>query len=137
MHKETFEIYTSDQCTTPDNYVLIDDLIAPVIQIINRKGYITDWCCSGHPLAKEFIIDGEWGKYQEINSHLKSSYISFKEGISLPMLPPEFAADSNFGKLIIRKWFEVNDDFYKISRSILETMEQLYKWALELPDLNG
>lgn len=43
-----------------DNYVLAkdyfecDDLIAPAISLLNKKGYTTEFCCSGHPFA---IID--------------------------------------------------------------------------------
>jgi hypothetical protein len=141
MHKETFDIYTSDQYTTPDGYILIDDLIAPSIQILNRKGYITEWCCSGHSLKECFIIDGEFGKYLKANAE-PSSYISFKAGISLPTLPHGFVEDpvsisNRISNLVIRKWRYDGNDFYEISRNILETMEQLYKWALNLPDFKG
>lgn len=136
MHEETFDIYLSDQCTRPDGYILIDDLIAPTIQVLNRKGYITEWCCSGHPLKDCFIIDGEFGKYRK-ESGQPNSYISFKEGISLPMLPPEFVMDSLGSRLVIRKRYNDDNDFFKISLNILAAMEQLYKWALNLPNFKN
>lgn len=30
------------------NHVELDDLIAPTIQLLNQKNYITSACCSGH-----------------------------------------------------------------------------------------
>ena len=136
MHTETFDMYLSDQCTIPNGYMLIDDLIAPTIQVLNRKGYITEWSCSGHSLEESFIIDGEFGKYIKATSP-PNSYISFKEDISLPTLPCGFVKDSVSNKLTIRKWSYDGDNFFEISRNILETMEQIYKWALDLPDFKG
>lgn len=40
-----------------DNYILAedyfecDDLIAPAISLLNKKGYKTEFCCSGHPYS--------------------------------------------------------------------------------------
>ena len=34
-----------------DDYFECDDLIAPAISLLNRKGYKTTFCCSGHPYA--------------------------------------------------------------------------------------
>ena len=136
MHEKTFDIYYNDQNIVPDGYVEIDELIAPSIQTLNRKGYITEWSCSGHPLEECFIIDGELGKYQK-GKDLSNSYIIFKEGISLPALPHGFSNDSfDDRRLVIRKIYTVKG-FFEVSFIILETMEKLYKGALDLPDFKN
>jgi hypothetical protein len=167
MHEKTFDIYHNDLSIVPDGYVQIDELIAPSIQILNRKGYITIGCCSGHSfkdhvtkLSSEVEYEVIYGQGSGYNSH-----IMFKEGISLPNLPPgfkmkskpilppdfcinnplepgeyytrEFIIESSIGSvLIIEKgvYKRPGEDFFETSWNILETMEQLYKWALNLPD---
>ena len=42
-------VKTYDLSFAPDNNLVeIDDLIAPAIQNLNRRGYYTSACCSGH-----------------------------------------------------------------------------------------
>ena len=49
-----------------NDYFECDDLIAPAISLLNRKGYKTLFCCSGHPyatidwaLTKDKIIEAD------------------------------------------------------------------------------
>lgn len=141
MHKKTFKIYHNDQNIVPDDYVEIDELIAPTIQVLNQKGYITRFCCSGHPLDDWLMIE-EGGRYRETGAPLES-YIMFGEGITLPFLPPDFVATQNIvnSRLVIRKSYYIDNafdnQFYEKSRKILETMKQLYQWALDLPDFKN
>jgi hypothetical protein len=131
IHRETFDIINDKmECEFPflKQHIHIDDLIAPAIQILNRKGYTTEGCCSGHLF---FSTD--------INEKPKNlrSYINFEEGISLPSIPHGFvwikstciAYDYN-----IPYKYNVNARF-EILREQLEVMEKLYNWALKLPDL--
>ena len=37
--------------TILDQYFECDDLIAPAISLLNKKGYKTTFCCSGHPFS--------------------------------------------------------------------------------------
>ncbi len=55
MDKKTFQIYHNDQNIVPDGYVEIDEWIAPTIQVLNQKGYLTKFCCSGHSLQESLI----------------------------------------------------------------------------------
>jgi hypothetical protein len=116
MNKETFEIDSHLGTFDKDNCFEIDDVVVPTIQILNRKGYITVDCCAGHP-------------FNTAGNGMYSSYISFKEGIVLPSLPPGYTLNNN----IIRRFWDFELDFYAFIRDNIETMAQLYKWALDLP----
>jgi len=48
----------------------VDDLMAPIISLLNQKGYKTDWCCSGH------FINGKYRCMVDNN-------VSFSDGLSL------------------------------------------------------
>ncbi len=142
MHKETFKIYHNDQNMLPEGYADIDELIAPTIQVLNQKGYITRFCCSGHPF-NIWLMEGDEDDCQETAVPL-NSYIAFAEGITLPSLPPDFVKEQSVGNsrsLIIRKWYKINNDsdnqFFEKAKKILKTMEQLYQWALDLPDFEN
>ena len=165
MHKETFDIVVENSVKNPDDYFYIDELIALPIQILNRKGYTTKFCCAGHP----FDWLGENGVFsdrsEQENAEILAArktyksfncYILFKEGISLPAIPAGFS-QLPFGELnITRDYGNMNyiykgspvtaggltfmnpqisdNDVYKFMRDVIEIMEQLYEWALNLPD---
>lgn len=140
MHKETFKMYHNDQNIVPDGYVEIDELIAPTIQVLNQKGYITRFCCSGHPLDDWLMVEPGAQYRKATMAPLVESYIMFEEGITLPVLPPDFVATQNIAnsRLVIRKSYYIDsafdNQFYEKLQNIIETMKQLYKWALDLPD---
>ncbi len=145
MHKETFQIFHSDQNLVPEGYVEIDELIAPTIQVLNQKGYTTRFCCSGHPENDWLFRDsGEESGYHKAANPL-TCYIMFAEGITLPNLPPDFEASQNtylpVPRLVIEKWYVVqsafDNQYYEKLRQILETMKQLYQWALDLPEFEN
>ena len=53
--------------------VIIDNLMLPIIQILNQKKYKTIACCSGH------VEDAE-----------SFTYIKFDDSVDLPYMPEEF-----------------------------------------------
>lgn len=130
IHRETFEIINDrNECEFPfkNKHFHVDDLIALPIQILNRKGYTTDGCCSGHLF---FATD--------INEKPKalSSFINFKEGISLPSLPIGFVWSR---KTCISYDYDIPYKYnvnamFGMLRENLEVMENLYNWALGLPN---
>ena len=166
MHEKTFDIVVEKSIKNPDDYFWVDDLIALPVQILNRKGYITEACCAGHP----FDWLQENGKYadesEQVNAEILAlrktyksftGYIAFQKGISLPTLPPCILRLSGedyiiiYGKESVDYIYEDNppvtigsitlwdtkisdNDIYKFMRRQIETMEQLYEWALNLPE---
>lgn len=143
MHSKTFEIYHNDQLIVPEDYIDVDELIAPTIQILNQKGYTTRFCCSGHPLTDHWL----WRDAEAEEGYVKAgaplhSYILFEEGITLPSLPPGFEEGINkYGdkpRMFIEKDHPITsaaeNQFFAKAQRILETMKELYEWALELPE---
>lgn len=53
INKETFNIRQDVPNSDINDYFEVDELIAPVISILNKKGYYTSFCCSGHPYITE------------------------------------------------------------------------------------
>lgn len=181
MHKETFDISLNTgyrQINNPEHFFEIDELIALPVQVLNRKGYFTEFCCAGHTFGALWDPDmipmppgarnpyaGTKDFFYEVDS-FSDSYISFKEGIFLPSLPPgyngkllecddgkkkfrihktydggnkisEFCAYDDKKRMEVEKSHHDNNSFYNLMREIHETMEQLYEWAYNLPDFKG
>ena len=143
MHRDTFKIYHNDQNIVPEDFIDIDEWIAPTIQVLNQKGYTTRFCCSGHPLNDNWLfIDTSKEKGYYESGNFVRSYIMFEEGITLPSLPHDFTSTQNTSaprpRLVIEKIHPVTsafeNQFFEKARRILETMKELYEWALELPD---
>lgn len=102
----------------------IDELILPVIFILNFKGYWTKACCSGH-----------------VHHQISDTYIMFQSGVELPDLPQGFeveeqgtseASQESRYCLTIRKSHVSGDRF----GSILLTNKKLHDWARGLPNQN-
>jgi len=137
MHKKTFEITQSsgDGSKIPQEYFEIDDLIAPSVQILNRKGYITAGCCSGHWYTRG----------------ISESYVMFEEGVSLqglPELPDGFEVYYPFREILERipdptpelraklgnKHWRIIKKYSSVSdvSDIGESMKRLHEWTLDL-----
>lgn len=111
----------------------IDDMILPVIRLLNIKGYFTNYCCSGHG-------------YQ---SQERETYISFDEDF-VPknmVIPKGFELENesyyieNYschkpdnGNICIRKTYSDFISREEYEQELYNTMIQLMKWAIDLPD---
>ena len=134
MHKTTFDLLQFiPRGDNQDDWFLVDDIIALPIQVLNRKGYFTQFCCSGHPFPDCYQTDPP---QDDLYNH--DAYIVFREGVSVPMLPLGFdvdAGDENraFKGLCIRsKEYDYTKEYHTM-HEVLDLMEQLYQWALDLP----
>lgn len=134
-----------------DNYFEVDDLIALPISLLNKKGYKTTFCCSGHPfdgITEVYAEDKEifkcicniveieefHNKYRAlVKGNPKECYITF--GINtnkLPYLPSGF---TDYGDNDIRFEYHSQGYSFDLIYEIVDTMKILYEWALRLPEL--
>lgn len=142
--QKTFEIYFEvEDAVTPDDYFFVDDLIALPIQVLNRKGYTTVFCCAGHPFARSFqdevVLYSDPIEYRREYYEMNyESYIMFHESvISLPEMPRGFYQQVNAVNdcLEIRKHYDYDGmDVYGMMHVVVESMKQLYEWTLNIPE---
>lgn len=75
INKNDFSIVDGVVDQYKDDYFECDDLIAPAISLLNKKGYKTLFCCSGHPypyihdeFSVNYPISGDGFDYLSIQS---------------------------------------------------------------------
>lgn len=114
----------------------IDELFAPIIAILNKKGYKTLFCCSGHIIPDEEIV-----YYKNQKRHFKNetieSYIVFGDNIKLPTIPDGYFFDVKTGNLdnTIRKSFNYRKKSKTLLLEIIENTLIVLKWAESLEKL--
>lgn len=125
MNIFTYQMYSSipmenvAYSSLPDDienkeYVVIDDDIAYIIQTLNKKGYKTRFCCSGHfgednPSVKQKVYDG---------------YIFFMDAHNFKNLPKQVVQETpNIIRFMLKtepntsdRFYELNDIIYCLSR---------------------
>ncbi len=151
----TWEIW-NDNCEEgfEENSFEVDEVIAPLIQLLNKKGYVTRFCCSGHPgkslneakLLNEVedpwkcifntknVIPNEDGTttiYFEKSDD--DFYISFADGISwdTDMQLPDGCYLEN--ETVLRYEYKATD-YFAMLRERLEITLKLMAWAEALPN---
>jgi hypothetical protein len=97
----------------------MDELIIPVVKILNEKGYWTEFSCSGHfhsgEEARPYIMFEEEVKEKEIRS-----------------LPAGFTVEKgNNGQVVIRKHIRASTEA-EMQRKVLKTAADLLEWAEKL-----
>lgn len=121
MFKTKYDYDTEMYCpkkSCEGNVIEVDELLLLSIKILNQKGYLTKFCCSGH-----------------IYSSYPDTYIMFEEDIELPDMPNGFYKDS---KNCIRKdYFIIKDNGYelKLQKEIIKTSIDILTWVKKLPIL--
>ena len=141
---ECFKVYNqktikNNMCKVKDcygNVVEIDELFVPAIAELNRKGYITVTCCSGH---------------FDSNSHnAYSSYIYFDDEYKFLNLSDGYMYDQDLYPWVdweghghdkrntIRTEFNKNKDksFSELSKDIFNNAVSVLEWAEGLEDIN-
>lgn len=153
IHKENFDILNDCEDGREDDYFEVDENIALVISMLNKKGYRTTFCCSGHAFANinEFRADNkedfdcliffdlqdiryENGRYKALDKdNAKYCYIVFEKDYTFPKLPEGFTYDKS--NKTIEKEYVSESDTYDLIQEIVDSMKALYEWVLELEAL--
>lgn len=158
MHRETFDIIQGSNIDSfLDDYFDIDDYIAKPIQTLNRKGYRTKYCCSGHPFDDIFesyysgeeqdphrIMPGvlsyestEDGRLHILAQQACSNraYVVFDESVVFECAPPNEWYWENSSSLSC--CWEPCVDPLECLQIISYAMGMLQQWADALPDLSN
>ena len=91
INKNDFSIVTTVGPLTKEDYFECDDLIAPAISLLNKKGYETNYCCSGHPylnVSRQFLR--EYPSEEELNKYNIITIGSTSDGTFYKLNTKEF-----------------------------------------------
>ena len=159
IHNETFDIIAGtnieDGEGSENEYFEVDDLIAMPIALLNKKGYLTIACCSGHPFddISEIICNDDIkmdvrkclpciikegpknGGYQFVQRFDDNSfYILFDDNYfeNCNITGNFYFDDFN---CIRHEYNTKNYSFDKIYE-IVDNMKSLYQWVEKLPNLS-
>jgi hypothetical protein len=101
----------------------LDEMITPTIIMLNKKGYMTSYCCAGH-------IDKNCGY---ISFHY---YDDMDEEMFLPKGYPEWTYRFPQEKSDVFRWkFESEDFTGERIKEIGEVHKMIYNWAAELDSI--
>lgn len=115
IRSDTFEL---SSCKTDDCFE-VDDAIAEIIVVLNRKGYRTAFCCSGHPDA---------GHDPEV------AYIQFEFGGITPETLPDGWYWESDGQM---EYVYDTADPKALEKTIIKVMKNLLMWAYDLKNTNS
>ena len=140
-----------------DNIFEVDEDIAEAISLLNKKGYKTMYCCSGHvkdpriyekwKLKKDEIINTpdthiiyEDNDFKEVLRPwtFTSTYIMFDKDYEFKTLPKGFYLDSDNVIDRITEFYidNIKKDSNIIQKEINEANNDLLEWVKSLPNLN-
>lgn len=140
MNETTFEMRDfPDIFEDMTGWFSVDEVIAPVIQTLNLKGYRTTYCCSGHPvpgLTPVVSVDDETGEealYGYCEYSQGKLYIAFDRDYGMGFItsiPDGFYMDDE--NTVIRFSYGMETGF-QLLRKRLDACENLFEWARLLP----
>lgn len=138
INKDTLEIVRHLLCDEArEEYFECDELIAPTIQMLNVKGYLTNNCCSGHPTYNVAITEN--GSINKI-PYEPMIWISFDEKVDISnwKLPTSLNYSielSGYGQYQLKIYLPIvdTDDFFDRATEIIKYCKLFHNWAVGLP----
>ena len=149
MNLNTFElvhnITIGGDCNMDlSSWVYVDDLIAPTVCELNKKGYRTTFSCSAHPERRSLCISRLTMELDDVGMH-NSAYISFDDGIHIPedIIPSKWVYDKDCNSMyfyygdiypIFTSKTESNSETMQKNQIIMSVMTDLFadiqKWPM-------
>jgi hypothetical protein len=116
---ENYHSYKVGNCKKcGKNVAVVDDMIIETIILLNKKGYKTRFCCSGHLNNKDMF----------------HTYIMFDSIDSMPdKIPFGFMKTDNHDNHCIRLRNPQKPKGLSGLKRLFSVNEELYRWAEELP----
>lgn len=136
-----------------DRYIECDDLIAPIISILNQKGYTTRKCCQGRYFDSRFYQDKDnisiysvYPPYIEFDNRVDLSKIKLPKGWYKEIINEyqritcytdsiEDNMDSPFNGHEKEMPNRINESSFIFYKKLTTIMNKLYEWSLSLPSL--
>lgn len=139
INKNTFDVV--------DNIFEVDELLAETISMLNKKGYYTKYCCSGHvkdPRIYELTKGNntliENVGYMVDNQNIlipytfTTVYIMFNNYYHFDNLPEGFKQKENTIEFVISYYKDnVRKESNDIENEIKNANDRLFEWVINLP----
>lgn len=108
----------------------IDDLIAKQIMDLNNKGYVTEYCCSGHEKNRHYVGNRiSFGTYVLFNS---------LSSVSVKTTPNNWVLDEVGNRVRIgREFTKEETDIFTDYQLLLLASRELYTWVKGLESIKG
>ena len=128
-----------------DNFVQLDDLIAPIVALLNIKGYKTLYSCSGHPAQYWALYVTIVGNHTEL---IKQKLIEkrcdclftldycYDYHGNLAEKEPEITTIRISKDAVAAEDDQCEDDYYKRYEKHVKLCKTLYRVVKSLPDMN-
>lgn len=110
-------------------YFECDELFAPTICILNKKGYKTKHCCSGHIIDEKSVIN-----HQSYHLIYNYAYIIFDKKYDFFHYPKYTNTTVINNGYIVERQYNLDKDLYKQQ---LEIAKDYYNWANNLSPIGG
>ena len=157
INLETYEVIDDNS-----KFIIVDSLIADTIAILNKLGYKTKACCSGHsfPQNKELFINQDLNFLEKVKKKNEQDIVEIREESfdywhEWTFTDIYILFDKKYDFINIPEGFEIDADniccirckidFYKDEKrkrinNIHEEIEKnnniLYEWAKKLPKID-
>jgi len=111
-----------------------DEMFAPILSVLNKKGYKTFYSCSGH-IKSDYCVTYNPHYKKVYKTHPIESYISFENGTELLNIPKGYRIDKVYRDddyITIRRVFNSRRRPKTLLRQLMNNAFTVLEWAEKL-----